>query len=186
MQNYKIKKMTMTALMAAVMCVLGPLSIQIGPIPISLTNLAIYLAVYIVGGKMATLSYLVYFLIGLFGMPVFSGGGAGPAKAVGPTGGYLIGFFLLALICGLFIDRKWNLPKPVKYMLHFIGMCLGTAVAYIFGTIWFVVSTQTEIVKAIMTCVVPFIGVDILKMIIALVIGGTIKEVLEKSGVLSR
>lgn len=75
----KTYEITMTALMAAVTCILAPLSIPIGPVPISFTNLAIYLSLYLLGWKRGTISYLVYLLIGLVGVPVFSGftGGIG-------------------------------------------------------------------------------------------------------------
>ena len=63
----------MTAVMAAVICVLGPLSIPVGPVPISFTNFAIYITLYVLGWKRGTVSYLVYVLIGMVGMPVFSG-----------------------------------------------------------------------------------------------------------------
>ena len=78
--------------MTAVICVLAPFSLPIGPVPISLTNLAIYFVLYMLGVKRGTISYLVYLLIGLVGVPVFSGFTSGPGKLFGPTGGYLIGY----------------------------------------------------------------------------------------------
>ena len=76
----KTYEITMTALMAAVTCILAPLSIPIGPVPISFTNLAIYLSLYLLGWKKGTISYLIYLLLGLVGLPVFSGFTGGPAK----------------------------------------------------------------------------------------------------------
>ena len=64
-QHSKTYEMTVTALMTAVTCILAPLSIPIGPVPISFTNLAIYLSLYLLGWKRGTISYLVYLLIGL-------------------------------------------------------------------------------------------------------------------------
>ena len=54
--------MVVTALMAAVTCILAPLSVPIGPVPISLTNFAIYLSLYLLDWKKGTLSYLIYSL----------------------------------------------------------------------------------------------------------------------------
>ena len=76
----KTYEITMTALMAAVTCILAPLSIPIGPVPISFTNLAIYLSLYLLGWKKGTISYLIYLLLGLVGLPVFSGFTGGPAS----------------------------------------------------------------------------------------------------------
>ncbi len=90
--------MTSTALMTAVTCILGPLAIPIGPVPVSLTPLAVFLSVYILGTKRGTIAYLLYLLIGAVGVPVFSGFTGGLGKLAGPTGGYLIGFILMALI----------------------------------------------------------------------------------------
>ena len=44
-------QMITCALMAAIMCILGPISIQIGPVPISLTMVAVFLAVFVLGTK---------------------------------------------------------------------------------------------------------------------------------------
>ena len=99
-------QMAVTALMAAVMCVLGPLTVPIGAVPISLANFVICLTAWLLGPKFGTLSVAVYLCIGLIGVPVFSGYGAGLAKLAGPTGGYLVGYLLLALI-GLFTVLGW-------------------------------------------------------------------------------
>ena len=101
----KTKTMVIIGVMAAVTCILGPLSlaIPVSPVPISLTNLAVYFAVYVLGMKKGTISYLIYLLIGLIGLPVFSAFTGGPAKLFGPTGGYLIGFAFMAAICGFFL-----------------------------------------------------------------------------------
>ena len=101
----KTYEITITALMTAVTCILAPMSIPIGPVPISFTNLAIYLSLYLLGWKRGTISYLIYLLIGLVGLPVFSGFTGGPAKLAGPTGGYIIGLIVMAIIAGLVIDN---------------------------------------------------------------------------------
>ena len=130
-------QLTLTAVMAAVICVLGPISmaIPISPVPISLASMAVYLAVTVLGMKLGTLSCLIYLLLGLVGLPVFSGGSAGAAKLFGPTGGYLVGYLFLALIAGAFVGRytenKW---KSIAFAA--LGMVLGTMVLYALGTAW--------------------------------------------------
>lgn len=116
MKNQKITtyQMAVTAVMAAVLCVLGPLTVPIGAIPISLANFVICLTAWLLGPKFGTLSVVIYLAIGLIGVPVFSGYGAGLAKVAGPTGGYLVGYLLLAFIGGLFIEKamasRWSPP----------------------------------------------------------------------------
>ena len=113
---------TVTALMTAVTCILAPLSIPIGPVPISLTNLAIYISLYLLGWKRGTISYLIYLLIGLVGIPVFSGFTGGPAKLAGPTGGYIIGTVSGALSICVFPFIPGDLIKMI------IAMLIGPAI----------------------------------------------------------
>ena len=103
-------QMAVTAVMAAVLCVLGPLTVPIGAIPISLANLVICLTAWLLGPKFGTLSVAIYLALGVVGLPVFSGYGAGLAKVAGPTGGYLVGYLLLAFIGGMFIEKSHGQP----------------------------------------------------------------------------
>lgn len=165
------RTMTRIALMAAVICVLGPFSIPIGPVPVSLTVLGILLSVYLLGMWQGTASCVIYILLGLVGMPVFSGFQGGPAKLLGPTGGYIIGYLFLAITAGFFIDR-W----PGKPVLHAIGMAAGTALCYLFGTVWFVVLMKTTFLYALEICVLPFVLWDMLKIGIVLFTGTRIRR----------
>ena len=102
-QKIRTKQMVLIALMTAVTCVLGPLSIPLpfSPVPISLTNFAIFLAIFVLGMKSGTISFIIYLLLGAVGVPVFSSFRGGFQVLAGPTGGYLIGFIFLALIMDL-------------------------------------------------------------------------------------
>lgn len=177
----RTKTMVLIALMAAVTCILGPMSlaIPVSPVPISLTNLAIYYTIYVLGMKRGCISYLVYMLIGLVGLPVFSGFSGGPGKLFGPTGGYIIGFIFMAAISGIFID-KWN----GKLYMHFIGMVLGTIVCYITGTIWLAYQTGMTFEAALGAGVIPFIPGDLVKIIVALIGGPILRKRLRAAGLL--
>jgi biotin transport system substrate-specific component len=172
------KTITIIGLMAAVTCIMGPLSIAIpiSPVPISLTNLAVYFAIYVLGMKKGTVSYLIYLLIGLVGVPVFSSFTSGPAKLLGPTGGYLIGFIFMALICGFFID-KWN-----NRLADFAGMVIGTVVCYGFGTAWLAYQASMNFSAALAAGVIPFIPGDLTKIVIALIVGPEVRKRLKKAG----
>ena len=104
-KKFTVYQLCFMALMAAVTCILAPLLIPIGPIPISLTNLVVYFTVYVIGLKAGTCSYCLYVLLGVVGLPVFSGYVGGPAKIAGPTGGYIVGFVLMSLIGGYVIEK---------------------------------------------------------------------------------
>lgn len=181
MKNQNTSALTLIGLMTAVTCILGPLSIAIpiSPVPISFTNLAIYFSVIILGWKKGTISFLVYLLIGFAGVPVFSNFTAGPAKLLGPTGGYLIGFIFLALIAGFFVDRF-----PGKIHMYVTGMVLGTLVTYLLGSGWLAYQAGMTFQAALLAGVIPYIPGDIAKIIIAAVLGTTVKKQVKKAGYL--
>lgn len=172
-KKISVSEMALIAVMAAVTCIMGPLSIPIpfSVVPISLTNLAVYLAIYVLGCRRGTLSYLVYLLLGLVGVPVFSGFSGGVGKLFGPTGGYLLGFIFMALICGWAIDHF-----SCKLVPSFIGMLLGTVVCYAFGTAWLAYQANLTFMAALAAGVLPFIPGDLAKMVIAAVLGLQIRR----------
>ena len=172
-------QMAVTALMAAVMCVLGPLTVPIGAVPISLANFVICLTAWLLGPKFGTLSVAVYLCIGLIGVPVFSGYGAGLAKLAGPTGGDLVGYLLLALIGGLFIEKSNGNP-----VVSGIGLVLGDAACYVLGTAWFVFQMQCDLGYALSVCVYPFIALDLAKIVVSCVVGALLRKRLVQAGVL--
>jgi biotin transport system substrate-specific component len=181
MKNTKTANLTMIGLMTAVLCIMGPLSlvIPISPVPISLTNLAIYIAVILLGMRRGTLVTLVYLFIGFVGVPVFSAFTGGPGKLIGPTGGYLIGFVFLALVAGYFIDKF-----PGKVIWAVIGMGLGTVILYGLGTAWLAYAAGMTFSQGLLAGVVPFIPGDIIKMILAIIVGFPTKKRLISAGIL--
>lgn len=166
----RIYSLAMFAVMTAVICVLAPMSVPIGPVPISLTNLAIYLSLYLLGWKRGTAAYLVYVLLGMVGMPVFSGFRGGAGHLLGPTGGYIIGFIPMALLAGLAIGKSCN------RIVQLLGMAVGTVIAYAFGTAWYCVSTGSAVFPALALCVFPFIPFDLAKMTFAMLTGPMIRD----------
>lgn len=175
--NSKTRTLTMTAVGAALLCILGPLSIQIGLVPITLTNFVLFFMIYSVGWKRTTASYLIYMLIGLIGLPVFSGFSGGLTKLAGPTGGYLIGFLPMIIISGLAVQLSNN------RILHIIGMIAGTLVCYAFGTAWFYIlmlytspDSGYTVMKVLSICVIPFLPFDFIKIIAATLIGAPVKQ----------
>ena len=153
-KTLSISNMAIIAIMTALTCILAPLSIAIpvSPVPISLTNLVIYFSLYLLGAKRATISYLVYLLLGMVGIPVFSGYTGGLQKLAGPTGGYIIGFIFMAIIAGIFIEK---FSKNVA--LQLIGMILGTAVCYAFGTVWLAHVASLNFKAALFAGVIPYL-----------------------------
>ena len=114
MNPSRIHKYIYAGLFAAVLAVLSQLAIPIpGAVPLTLQTFGVALCAYVLGWKLGTLAYLVYFLLGLAGVPVFSNFTGGIGKLFGTTGGFLIGFFLLSVGCGLFSHyrRTYRMKK---------------------------------------------------------------------------
>lgn len=175
------KTIALIGLMTAITCIMGPFSIPLpmSPVPISLTNLAIYFTIYILGTKKGTISYMIYLLIGFAGLPVFSQFTSGPAKLLGPTGGYLIGFIPMAIICGIVIEK---FPKNI--VLHIVGMVIGTIVCYALGTAWLAYQAAMTLPVALGAGVIPYIPGDIAKILVAAFIAPQIKKPLLKAGLI--
>lgn len=174
-------KIVLVALMAAVVCVLGPLSITLPftPVPISLAVLGILFAVYIIGWKLGTLCTVVYLLIGLAGLPVFSKGNAGPGALLGPTGGYLIGFIFMAAVAGIITELT-----DYKLLFSALGLWVGVVIDYLFGTVWFSFQQHMSFMKAFTLCVVPFVIGDILKIVLVLIVGPILRKRLLQANLL--
>lgn len=156
--------------MAAVLCLMGPVTFPVGLVPISLANLAVSLAAYLLGIKCGTLSVIVYLLAGFVGIPVFSGFVGGVGKLAGPTGGYLVGYVFHALIGGMFVehfrqDRKWSI----------FGLTVGLSASYVWGTCWFVALMRCPVWHALTAGVLPFVVFDIVKIIAAVLLGERIR-----------
>ena len=167
-QKIKTKQMVLIALMTAVTCVLGPLSIPLpfSPVPISLTNFAIFLAIFVLGMKNGTISFIIYLLLGAVGVPVFSSFRGGLQVLAGPTGGYLIGFIFLALIMGFALDHFDRKLVPT-----IIGMIIGMVVCYAFGTVWLAKLLSLSFKEELMMGVIPYLAGDAAKIIIAAIVG---------------
>lgn len=167
-QKIKTKQMVLIALMTAVTCVLGPLSIPLpfSPVPISLTNFAIFLAIFVLGMKNGTISFIIYLLLGAVGVPVFSSFRGGLQVLAGPTGGYLIGFIFLALIMGFALDHFDRKLLPTS-----IGMIIGMVVCYAFGTVWLAKLLSLSFKEGLMMGVIPYLPGDAAKIIIAAIVG---------------
>ena len=170
-------QMTVTALMTAITCILAPMAlpIPVSPVPISLTNLVIFFMAYILGAKLSVASYVLYLLLGMVGLPVFSGFTGGVGKLLGPTGGYLIGFIFLAAIAGFFVEKF-----PAKIYMHVIGMIIGMAVCYAFGTAWLANQLGMSFVAGLGVGVIPYLPGDTAKIIIAIIAGPQIRKAVSR------
>ena len=186
MQQTKVKKsaarIAQSALMAAVMCILAPIAIPIGPIPVTMGTFAVMLCGVILSWRQAGTALLVYLCLGAIGLPVYSGGGSGFGVLAGPTGGYLWSFLpmaiLISMLCSRARSRAW-----VEVALA-VGACvLATLLCYLLGTWQFTMVAQTDWMNALSVCVYPFIPFDLVKAILASLLGVQVRRRLRMAGV---
>ncbi len=175
-RQFTTRRLVLIAMVTAITCIIAPFSIPIpvSPVPISLTNLILLISIYILGFKDATISFLVYLLLGAFGLPVFSGFTGGMAKIAGPTGGYLIGFIFMTIIAGIFVERFAN-----RRILIVTGMVLATLVAYFFGTVWLAFQMELPFTAALSIGVIPYLPGDTAKIILAVLTGPLLRSRLQ-------
>ena len=176
MQKQNLKSnaadVTVIAISAALMTICSWISIPaFGPfVPFTLQTFAVFLIAGLFDLKCSLTAVSAYILLGVFGVPVFSGFKSGIAAITGVTGGYIIGFVFSVLIIALFKKLE---PGSVVFLI--IGMTVGLAVCYAFGTAWFYfVYARTGQIKSIGSilslCVVQFLIPDAVKMVLALIL----------------
>ena len=181
----KVRFMTVTALMTAVLCVVSPFQIPIGEVPVTLSTMAVVLVSVLTGTKCGFAACLLYILIGAAGVPVFSGFRGGLSVLTGPTGGYIAGYLLLVLIGGIVHDLFTVRLKPRRVLYYAATLAVflaGMAVLYLAGTLWFMKVTGAEWAHALAVCVYPFIPLDIAKTALGIVLADLISVRLVRTG----
>lgn len=168
------KELVLTAAAAAIICVLAPWKIPVEPIPITLATFAIYLISAVFGWAKGSAATAVYILLGAVGAPVFSGFMGGFHVISGVTGGYIIGYIPLAFITGLISSKLRGIIGCAA------GMTAGTVLLYLFGTAWYCLFAGVGVASAIAGCVLPFIGFDAVKIVMASVLAVRIRESLDR------
>ena len=168
-----VKQTVLTAMFAALIAVCSIVSIPVGEVPITLQTFGVCLAAAMLGWKRGVLSVLVYLLLGAVGVPVFSGMTGGVGKLAGPTGGYIIGFLLTALLVGFAAQRWQRRALPLS-----LAMALGVLACYAVGTVWFMVVTHTGLGESLLLCVVPFLIPDAVKIAAAVILSNRLSKIL--------
>ncbi len=171
MKNTKLQNIVYTGMFAAMIAVCSWIQIP-AAVPFTMQTFAVFLTAGLLGGKRGTVTVLIYILLGMVGLPVFSGFKGGIGAIIGTTGGYIIGFIFAALVMWMFeiISRK---KAKQKTLILAISMAAGLIICYAFGTAWFIILyTKTKepvgILTALSWCVFPFILPDIIKIVLAL------------------
>lgn len=178
------------ALFAAIICVGCFMRIPLGPVPIVLQNVLCILTAALLGGIYGALPTAIFLIAGLIGLPVYSGGTSGIAVWLGPTGGFLPGYLIGAVIASLIAgkpsikEKKLSWKTTLKISLAIIA---GMVVLYIPGIFWFshwataagkIPADKTALAYTMGACVIPYIPGDILKIIVAIPVTLKIRPIL--------
>ena len=170
---FSVRNMVFTALFAAVLCVVAPFSVLIGPIPLSFATLVIYIASAALGWKCGVMAVVLYVMLGAAGLPVFSNFEGGFQKIAGYTGGFIIGYIPCALAAGLIVD----VFRTTRFA-YILGMVIGTIVLYTIGTLWFIFVTGSSLAAALSLTVAPFLPGDAAKIIAAFIAAPKLRSAL--------
>ncbi len=156
---YNIALVVLGSLFIALMAQVR-IPLPFSPVPVTGQTLAILLIGMLYGRNRALATVGLYLTEGLAGLPVFAGG-AGLSYVLGPTGGYLIGFLFAAYLLGVFAEWGWDR----RFGSAFFAMMIGSVVILTLGTIYLAAFMGWK--TAWMSGFVPFIGVDVLKSVVA-------------------
>lgn len=170
--NKHVKNMALCALFAAITAVCAWISIPTGPLVFTMQTFAVFLTLGLLGGRLGTVSLLVYLLLGCVGLPVFSGFRGGFGMLMGATGGYLWGFLAAGLVyrtvTALLGSRPW---------VTLLAMALGQTACYAFGSLWFLLvylggGNAISLGAVLAQCVLPFLLPDCGKLALAFFLTG--------------
>ena len=165
-----LRRLTVCALFAALLCVISPIAIPIGPIPISLGLFGVLLCAVCLPPSMSLMSVSVYVVIGLCGLPVFSGALGGAPVLAGPTGGYLWSYIVAAPLVS-FLCRRRGFSQRWGVARIFVACLVGVLLCYFCGILQYVYVTQTPMRAALAVCIIPFLPIDIGKALLAATMG---------------
>ncbi len=161
----KTRDLTMIAIFAALTGVLSQIALPlpITPVPINLAMASVFIAGGLLGAKNATISQIVYVMMGMVGIPVFAKLMGGPGVLTGPTGGYIIGYIAASFVVGKI--SEYNSENCV--LRYVAAMIFGLVACYFVGSVWFMYITKSDLTKTLMMCVVPFLIGDFFKIAIS-------------------
>ncbi len=174
----KLKEIIYIGLCAIILAICSWITMP-SVVPFTLGTFGVFLVTMILGGKRGTIAVLIYILLGMVGIPVFSGFQGGAAVLLGTTGGYIVGYILICLV--MWAMEKWAVKSKG---IRVLSMAIGLVLCYICGTLWFMViyakNTDSVGIMAVLGwCVFPYVIPDIIKMGLAYILSRKLKSVVK-------
>lgn len=172
------KEVVCVGMFAAVLAVLSQISIPMpSGVPVTLQTFAVALTGVVLAWKLGTASTVVYTLLGAVGVPVFAGFSGGAQVLVNHTGGFIWGFIVMTLLCGIGIQIK---NKALQIVVGLAGL----AVCHVFGIVQFMFVMKMGLVESFLLASAPYLIKDAVSVALGYVIGGQLRTRLLKAGLL--
>jgi len=190
MKNKNLLKVAFIALFAAIICIGCLMRIPLGPVPIVLQNALCILVAALLGSYLGGAPTALFLLAGLIGLPVYAGGTSGVAVWAGPTGGFLPGYLIGAVLCGFIAGRPTVAEKKLSWKVALrvsLGIIVGMVILYVPGVIHFakwaekagkVPADKTAFAFTMAACVIPYIPGDVLKIVVAIPVALKVRPIL--------
>ena len=151
----------LTALFTALIAAGSFIKVPVGAVPVTLQTLFVFMAGLLLPPLNATLSVLIFIILGLIGLPIFTSGG-GIAALISPTGGFIIGFLAAAIAGSLLAKRKHD-----SILYNVFVVLVMEVLTYLVGLPWLKINLSTTWAKAFAVGLVPFIPGDAIKIAVA-------------------
>lgn len=178
--NARTRSVAFCGLCIAIMVVSAWITVPLGPVPFTLQAFAMVFAILVLTPREAAISIAIYLLMGVAGLPVFSSMRGGIGVLVGPTGGFLWGWLLGALLGAVLLklaDGK-SAERPVA--IDLIVSFLFLAVCYACGWVQLAAVTHMGMAAAFVTAIVPFVIVDIIKIVAAVFTARSVRKAIRR------
>lgn len=178
-----VKDLILIPLFTALTAVGAFIQVPMPLVSFTLQTFFVALSGVLLGSKKGLLSQLLYVLLGLAGAPIFTKG-SGIGYVFQPTFGYLIGFIIGAFVIGLLVERL----KKINLINIYLCILVGLAIIYVVGVPYLYMISNFYAGKAMTFGIaisygfVPFIGGDLLSLIIAALVSARVLPILKRLG----
>lgn len=167
-----IQDLCLISVVTSILIIMAQISIPMPlGVPMTMQTFAVMLAGILLGPQKGTLTIIIYLLLGAIGLPVFSNFRGGLQCLIGPTGGFLFSFPIMALLTGF--GAKYLSRRRIIFILTLIS---GNIINLLCGTVFFSILQKIPFSAAATTCLLPFIPATLLKIILVAIVGPNIRK----------
>ena len=177
--SLKVRSSVLIGIFTALLALCAYIHVPYPPISFTLQTFGIYLCLFCLGTKKCVVCLSVYTLMGIIGVPVFSGFQGGIGALLGATGGFILGFIPTVLLASLFI-KLFGKTSTRFYLCALLSLPL----CYAIGCVWFVAVYLGDIsvknfIYAFTVCVLPYVLPDAVKLLLASLLGARVEKILK-------